>query len=667
MINPKKYSFLLIFALFVYTTVNAQSLSGEEQAYQNQFEKILDSDRPNAIKFQYLLDNLNNLNSRVSKLPIAYAKKGIALAQQKKAPKWSGLLSVELGWMYQGINKTKLAETAYKNAIDIFKKANLLSEKAKAHGKLSLLYGQILRSDQALEQAKASADISESIGDEKGLAYAYYAMVYNFINSGKDQQALEYIDKSIQLYQKHGEKYRMAVVMQNKVTCHVHLGNYDKALAAANELIQTINKQDGVKNEATDTYYLGQALFSRAKVYMQLGQYDKALLDNDSLQVLLGNNGTALVDAVYIFQKAKILHYTKRYKESKDLCLSLLKHSTVEAERFLGYTYELLSKNYVELNQYKAAYKYHLEFEKYEETEIVNASKLRMEEIIAKTELEKNTAIIKAQKQALLQQRRTQWLAIGLAFILSLLFLQTYRNAKARKQNNEALRSSNSQLGESNALLAEKNKENELLLKEIHHRVKNNLEIVSSLLELQADRLTDATTQGILKDSQNRVQSMGIIHQKLYLAGNLNSVEMLDYFKNLSESILETFNAWDKIEIVLDMDKTELDVEVAIPIGLIVNELVTNAWKYAFPSAIFKNKKGEITIGLTQLDAQHLQLTVSDNGIGKKTDSPIQGTGFGSQLVSLLTLQLNGKMTEKQADGTVFIFDFNIKNNENRH
>ncbi len=661
MSSPKKQFIFLLLTFCTYINVNAQSISGEEQAYQSQFERILDSERPDSVKFKYLLDNLNNLNPRVSKLPIAYAKKGIALAQQKNAPKWSGLLSVELGWMYQGINQPNPAENAYKNAIDIFRKADLLVEKAKAHGKLSLLYGQTQRSDQALEQAKIAAKISESIGDEKGLAYAYYAMVYNFINSGKDQQALEYIDKSIQLYQKHGEKYRMAVVMQNKVTCHVHLGNYDKALAAANELIQTINQKDGVKNEATDTYYLGQALFSRAKVYMQLGQYDQALLDNDSLQVLLGNNGSALVDAVYIFQKAKILYYTKQYKASRNLCLTLLKHPTVEAERFLGYTYELLSKNYVELNQYKAAYKYHLEYEKYEETEIANASKLRMEEIIAKSELEKNATIIKAQKQTLMQQRIIQWFAIGFAFILGLLFLQAYKNAKSRKVNNEALRSSNAQLGESNALLAEKNKENELLLKEIHHRVKNNLEIVSSLLELQADRLTDETTQGILKDSQNRVQSMGIIHQKLYLAGNLNSVEMLDYFKNLSESMLETFNAWGKIDIDLAMKKTELDVEVAIPIGLIVNELVTNAWKYAFPSAIFKNKKGKITIGLTQLDSEHLQLRVSDNGVGKNPDVSIQGTGFGSQLVSLLTQQLNGKMTEKQTDGTTFIFDFKIK------
>jgi len=651
---------LLFFFLSFYVHVEAQPLSGEEQAYKKQFEKVFNSDYSDTLKYQFILDNLNNLNSRVSNLPIQYAKKGIVLAQQKKANKWSGLINLELGWMYQGLNQIEQAENAYKNGIATFEKANLQIEKAKAHGKLSLLYGQTGQAEEALEQAKISAQIAESIGDEISLAYAYYAMVYSFINSGKDRQALEYIDKSIELYQKNGEHYRVAVVMQNKVTSYLHLKENQKALTAANELIETIKHYKNQNNEATDNYYLAQALFSRAKVFMQLGQYSKALSDNDSLQLLVGNNGTALVDAVYIFQKAKILHYTKQYKTSKNLCLTLLKHPTVEEERFLGYTYDLLSKNYVALNQFKGAYKYHLEAENFENREIAKKAKSNRERLAAKNEAERHAATIQVQKQTMRTQQIIQWSTIGFAGVLGLLLLQTIRNEKTRKENNEALRLSNNQLGETNELLAEKNKENELLLKEIHHRVKNNLEIVSSLLELQADRITDETTQGILKDSQNRVQSMGIIHQKLYLAGNLNSVEMLDYFKNLSESILETFNAWDKMDIEIDMKKTDLDVEVAIPIGLIVNELVTNAWKYAFPDTIFKHQKGKIKIQLNEIGQELLQLVVSDNGVGKYPAAPIQGTGFGSQLIRLLTQQLNGKMTEQVENGTTFLFDFKL-------
>jgi two-component sensor histidine kinase len=156
--------------------------------------------------------------------------------------------------------------------------------------------------------------------------------------------------------------------------------------------------------------------------------------------------------------------------------------------------------------------------------------------------------------------------------------------------------------------------------------------------------------------SQNRVQSMGIIHQKLYQGENLGSIEMKDYFLNLSEGILDTFNAEDKVKIECAMDNLDLDVDTAVPIGLIVNELLTNALKYAFP----ENIEGKISISLEKTKDNHLKLKVADNGIGKlKGLAPI-GTGFGSQLVSLLTQQLNGKMTERSESGTLIEFDFLI-------
>ena len=205
-------------------------------------------------------------------------------------------------------------------------------------------------------------------------------------------------------------------------------------------------------------------------------------------------------------------------------------------------------------------------------------------------------------------------------------------------------------------LIRAKNDENELLLKEIHHRVKNNLEMVKSLIALQSAQMEDSESKDAMIASQNRVQSMGIIHQKLYQGENLGSIEMKDYFLNLSEGILDTFNAEDKVKIECAMDNLDLDVDTAVPIGLIVNELLTNALKYAFP----KDKAGAISISLEKTEHNHLKLKVSDNGIGKVKGLAPKGTGFGSQLVSLLTQQLNGKMTEHSESGTFIEFDFLI-------
>ena len=153
---------------------------------------------------------------------------------------------------------------------------------------------------------------------------------------------------------------------------------------------------------------------------------------------------------------------------------------------------------------------------------------------------------------------------------------------------------------------------------------------------------------------------MGIVHRKLYQGGNLHQVEMQDYFKNLSESLLETFDAWEQIDIQINMDMLDLDIEKAIPLGLIVNELLTNAWKYAFPKDRIGNKKGVIQLSLNQINEQLLRLVVADNGVGKNPTAPIQGTGFGSQLIGLLTQQLNGTMKEENEKGTRFIFDFKL-------
>jgi two-component sensor histidine kinase len=180
--------------------------------------------------------------------------------------------------------------------------------------------------------------------------------------------------------------------------------------------------------------------------------------------------------------------------------------------------------------------------------------------------------------------------------------------------------------------------------------------MVKSLISLQSAQLNDSATKEAMIASQNRVQSMGIIHQKLYQGENLGAIEMKDYFINLGDGILDSFNAENKVKIECAMENLELDVDTAVPIGLIVNELLTNAIKYAFPD----DAKGIINISLKKDNDTTLTLKVKDNGIGKVKNAPAKGTGFGSQLIQLLTLQLNGKMQEIIDKGTAVLFQFKL-------
>ena len=185
-----------------------------------------------------------------------------------------------------------------------------------------------------------------------------------------------------------------------------------------------------------------------------------------------------------------------------------------------------------------------------------------------------------------------------------------------------------------------KNQENELLLKEIHHRVKNNLQVISSLLNMQSRSVKDTVVRSAIRESQARVQSMSLIHQKLYRGKNLAAIEMKGYLQTLADNLIDAYMEEEEVEVKVDMQQLELDVDYAIPLGLIVNELITNSLKYAFP----KQKKGAIEIKMKQ-NQDKIILEIGDNGVGEKAATVKKdGGGFGSELIELLTMQLKGKL-----------------------
>lgn len=189
--------------------------------------------------------------------------------------------------------------------------------------------------------------------------------------------------------------------------------------------------------------------------------------------------------------------------------------------------------------------------------------------------------------------------------------------------------------------LRQRNAEKEFLIKEIHHRVKNNLQVLSSLLHLQSRQITDETALDAVREGQNRVDAMGLIHQKLYMGDNLATVEMQDYLKQLGDTLLDSFGLdGGRVNIQYQVESMHLDVDTAIPLGLIINELVTNSLKYAFP----EGKAGKVTIALWKDGAGKLSLKVSDDGAGTAAiPDPKHSTAFGTSLVQMLSKKLKGQ------------------------
>lgn len=191
--------------------------------------------------------------------------------------------------------------------------------------------------------------------------------------------------------------------------------------------------------------------------------------------------------------------------------------------------------------------------------------------------------------------------------------------------------------------------EKEVLLKEIHHRVKNNLQIISSLLNLQTETVKDTGTLRAIRDSQARVRSMALIHEKLYQSKNLAKIEFGEYVQSLSKDLFSSYQrALGSVRLLVEVDEIALDLDYAVPCGLILNELMTNALKYAFP----KGRKGVIHVELRAHTDRTVSLRVADDGVGFPVDVDItDGKSLGFQLINSLAKQIEGKLEIKSGMG----------------
>lgn len=194
--------------------------------------------------------------------------------------------------------------------------------------------------------------------------------------------------------------------------------------------------------------------------------------------------------------------------------------------------------------------------------------------------------------------------------------------------------------------------EKETLLKEIHHRVKNNLQIISSLLRLQSRQIREPVALAVFKESQNRVQAMALIHEKLYQSSNMAQIDFEEYIKTLVQELFRSYNAYRRaIAFTVKVNQLSLAISLATPSGLIINELVSNSLKYAFTETL----GGQIFIGLQERIRGQFTLIISDNGIGLPKNLDFRNTNsLGLQLVCRLTKQLNGTIELDRSQGTEF-------------
>jgi len=280
------------------------------------------------------------------------------------------------------------------------------------------------------------------------------------------------------------------------------------------------------------------------------------------------------------------------------------------------------------------------------ELEIANR---RNELITSKSNLEKI--------EKLTQKQQTQLIWLVISLVIAVLFgAALYVNIRQKNKNKQHILTQNEQLKINSLNIAEQNKHNEVLLKELHHRVKNNLQVINSLLNIQKRRNTDQELKETISSVQTRIQTMALVHQNLYNSGDFEHVDVNYYIKTLVSHLQNLYKIDEqKVSIEFDIQTSlELFIEKIIPLGLMINEAVSNAFKYAFTN----RDKGLLQINIEQFE-ENLKVEVIDDGPGFQ-ESDIKEASIGLQLIQIMCTQLNAQYTIENKYGVLHKIEFKI-------
>ena len=565
------------------------------------------NDNKQIVNAYYALSNYYYFNTKLDST-LVYAEKAESYSKDLEIPFLNASIIMTKGGAYQRKGNVVKANHSFLESLKILDKIDTLTlsekDRIKRKGKKLVLFNSIAIFNKNTEN-------------------------YN--------KATSYYNKAYKMALELGNKRLAGILLSNQGDLLLKIKQYDEALSV-------LEKSKKIKNEINAPLKSkGVTDHNIALVQSALGNYDESLTLFNKI-ILLFRSQKLTTNLTYsLVGRGQLYNQNKEYKkavidceESYDLAI---KSDDLE---YLNSSAKCLSDAYKSLNNFEKAYYYQTKYLKFKDSifnsnNVKKITQMQMQyDFDRKNELQAVDIKNKAKENKIIITS----LVLGL---LSLLFFITmlYRQYMNRKKNNQILALKNVQIEK--AL-----DDNEILLKETHHRVKNSLQMISSLLYLQSENIEDKNAAESVKDGQIRVKSMALIHQKLYQKDNLTGVEVSDYINDLSESVFQSHNvSIDDISLYIDVDKMILDIDTITPIGIIINELIVNILKHAFTD---KKSGALISISLHKKN-DILLLKVADNGSGFDPNKKKEKS-FGLKLINSLARKLKADLTIINKNGT---------------
>jgi len=498
----------------------------------------------------------------------------------------------------------------------------------------------------ALAHYYKSLKLREKMNDNYLIADSYSNIASVYDSQGNVSKGILYNNKAIVIAKKNNYKEILAIVFSNLGVTYSKQGKIEYALKY-HEKSLAINK------ELNNVAGVANALSLIGRIYKDKGELTEGLgYLNKSLKVIEKNEYQS--EVISILMDISKIHLTQgailKAQNTAERALNIAKEHG-EAERIM-ITSSLLSIIYQKNNNWEKALsmqKLYVQMEDSIQNNEIEKNLIEQESeyTLDKKQQEVQLLSIQNEVQELkLHKNRTSIILISLALLSALIFIfLAYRGNKKKQYINTLLERQKEEI-------SQKNEAKKTMLKEIHHRVKNNLQVVNSLLRMQSSKMDDENIVNMFKETQGRVRSMAKLHEKMYQSGDLKKLNAKEHVTMLIEEIVRSYSIDTNIVLDIDIEAIFVDSGTMMPLSLIINEMITNSLKYAFKG----RENGRITVKINKISPTTNELYIADDGNGYVFEKVTEG--LGSRLIQSFTHQLNGTIEKLNQSGTGYKITF---------